>query len=315
MRLEWIDEGPLVFRHPFGEGEHCQAHVRAASAIVPFAGGWLVAQDDTNFAAAWGPGGIDPIRLFPDVVGDTYSSKLGNKQHKPDLECGVTIPVRGAEAAVLFGSGSTRARRRAAVVTPPHGVRIARLDSLYAAAMEVMGVGEDELNLEGACALGGTVRFYQRGNAGPRARNVTFEVATERLVEALDGGTLTPADLSNVRDHALGTLGGAPLGFSAAAALPDGLSFFAASAEASPNTYDDGPCEGSVIGCMDPEGTIVEVQPLPAGAPQGQKIEGLAVESWHEHGGRLLAVTDNDDPTAPARWLRVAFSWAIRGYS
>lgn len=309
MRLEWIGEGPLVFRHPFGEGAHWQAHVRAASAIVPFAGGWLIAQDDTNFAATWGESGIDPIRLFPDVVGDTYSSLLGNKAHKPDLECGVTLLVNGAEKAVFFGSGSTRARRRAAVISPPHGVKIVRLESLYVAAMQATGVGEDELNLEGASVAGGLVRLYQRGNAGPNARNVTFELASDRVLAALEGAALSEADVLNVREHALGTMGGAQLGFSAAAALPDGRAFFAASAEASPNTYDDGPCAGSVIGWMDAGGAIVESLPLPRGAPEGQKIEGLAIESWHERGGRLLAVTDNDDPTVPARWLRFDFIW------
>lgn len=308
MQLTLRSQGPLLYDVPFGVGAHRQSHVRAASAIVRFSDAWLVAQDDSNFAALWDARGLRPLRLFPDTHGDTYANELGNKQHKPDLECGTSMLLEGRPVAALFGSGSTPARRRAVLVegTPASPrVRLVALDALYESAERLLGLSPGELNLEGACTVAGAVRFFQRGNAGPQGLNATFDLPLTTLARALAGDRVTPADLANARRYELGLLAGAPLGFSAAQALPDGRVLFAATAEASPNTYDDGACTGSVIGLLAADGALAPLMRLPPDAPAGAKIEGLAVEETLAPGWRLLAVTDADDPARPSVWLRL----------
>ncbi len=299
---------PLSFDAPFGDGADRHTGVRAASALVKLGDAYLVAQDDSNFAAVWRPGSITALRVFDHDGADTFSSARGNKAHKPDLELGTTLRVGDAEAAVLLGSGSTPARMRAAVVTPaatPGGfdVRTADLSSLYAAAQARLGIGADALNLEAAAAVGERVLFFQRGN-GAGAVNASFAVARHRLEAALlDGRPLAASDLFDVRRHALGTLDGCALGFSDAAPLPDGRVLVLAAAEASPNTYDDGAIAGSVLMVLDPSGVLSDPVRVPDGPDGPYKLEGLAVARVEDGVAHLVAVEDADDPDAPSTAL------------
>lgn len=305
-RLMVTDRRALRFDAPFGEGADRHTGVRAASAIVPYAGGWLIAQDDSSFAAHWTPSGTTPIRLFPRGAADTYSEARGNKADKPDLESGTVIPTDDGPLAVFFGSGSTERRMRAAVVTERGGAlesRVVALDHLYAAALAALQIGPGELNLEAACTVGDRVRFFQRGN-GAAGVNASFDVEARALVGALRGdASLGPDHVINVRRYELGSLGGVPLGFSAAAVLADGSVLFAAAAEDSPSTYDDGACAGSVIGLLGPDQSLLARWPVKPDA--GIKIEGLAVERSDGRRIELLAVTDPDDPTRPSEALRL----------
>lgn len=300
--------GPLMFSAPFGDGPDRHVGVRAASALVPLGSAFVIAQDDSNIAALWTPGGVQPLRLFPDVHGDTYSSARGNKAHKPDLEAGASFDVGGRPAAVLFGSGSTEARVRAAWVSEgPEGyqVRTADLPSLYAAARQRLGLAADVLNLEAAAAVGERVYFFQRGN-GAGGVNASFVVPRATLEAALvSGATIAAHDLREVRRHSLGALDGCPLGFSDAAPLPDGRVLFLAAAEASPNTYDDGAVAGSVIGVLEHDGTARVLQRVPDGPDGPYKLEGLAVERVDGARVHLRAVEDADDPSKASTALRL----------
>lgn len=252
---------------------------------------------------------VKPVRLFVRDGADVFSESAGTKARKPDLECGAVMTIDGAPCAVFFGSGSTPARMRAAIVTEGHAgpilVRGADVTSLYVAAREALDISEDALNLEAACVVGSVVRFFQRGNAGASADcvNASFDVDAMELARTLLGVESVMANrIANVRRYTLGELGGAPLGFSAAAALDDGRVVFAASAEASPNTYDDGQCAGSVLGLI---GANQEIDAMwsvdAAGDP---KIEGVAIESIDADVATVCAVTDPDDPSLSADLLR-----------
>lgn len=301
-------QGPLMFSAPFGDGPDRHVGVRAASALVPLGSAFVIAQDDSNFAALWTPSGLTPLRLFPDVHGDTYSSARGNKAHKPDLEAGASFDVGGRPAAVLFGSGSTDARLRAAWVSEGpegHQVRTAELPSLYAAARQRLGLAADVLNLEAAAAVGERVYFFQRGN-GEGGVNASFVVPRATLEAALvSGAPIAAHDLREVRRHSLGALDGCPLGFSDAAPLPDGRVLFLAAAEASPNTYDDGAVAGSVIGVLEHDGTARVLQRVPDGPDGPYKLEGLAVERVDGARVHLRALEDADDPTQASTALRL----------
>lgn len=304
--LSIVSAQPLVFDAPFGEGEDRHRGVRAASALVRLGDGYLVAQDDSNFAASWRGSSVTPLRLFVGTSGDTFSTARGNKPHKPDLEMGATVSIGGSEAAVLFGSGSTPARMRAVWVTTAHAVHSADLSSLYAAAQTRLGIGADALNLEGAAAVGDRVVFFQRGN-GAGGVNASFAIAQRTLEAALvDGQPIAASALFDVRRHDLGTLDGCALGFSDAAPLPDGRILVVAAAEASPNTYDDGAVAGSVLMVLEATGELVGRVRVPDG-PQGPyKLEGVAVDRVEGGIAYVRAVEDADDPARPSTALTLA---------
>jgi hypothetical protein len=111
--------------------------------------------------------------------------------------------------------------------------------------------------------------------------------------------------------YALGAVAGVPLGFTDGAALPGGGWMFSAVAEATDDSYLDGPCAGAVIGFVGADGLLGRMHLL-EGAP---KIEGLAGGVGSDGRLHLLAVTDADDPERPSQLLcgEAAFSQALVG--
>jgi hypothetical protein len=56
----------------------------AASGIAPLGDGWLIAQDDSTFAAWRRAGSVVPVRVLPPVEGhDRFSEAAGTKRLKP----------------------------------------------------------------------------------------------------------------------------------------------------------------------------------------------------------------------------------------
>jgi hypothetical protein len=295
----------LRFNEPFGHGPERHDGVRAASSISPFAGGFLIAQDDSNFAALVSGGRVEPLRLFPRGSSDTYSSAQGNKQLKPDLESSVRVELGGVASVVLLGSGSLPARMRAVIVSEAtRAVRLVDLTPMYELIRERLCIPADALNLEGACRNADGVHLFQRGNAGPDGVNARVRLSTAAFVSALEGLTIGASELQ-VERHALGQIAGAPLGFSGADGLPGGSMLFSAAAEASPNTYDDGPCAGSALGVITSGGALAWIAEVPRIDGIAVKIEGVAVERVEPGVIEAVAVTDADDPGAASLLMRL----------
>ena len=254
------------------------APVRAASAIVPFGDGWLVAQDDATHAAWVRRGSVARVRVLPPVAGlDTFEEATGTKHLKPDLESGFAVPGRPG-SVVLLGSGSAAARMRGVCVRDqPAGPAAATADlsSLYARAADAMRVSLEFLNLEGACVLDGTLRWFQRGVPSAGVPTGSVDVDLDGLLAVLDG------------------------------ALP--------AAEDTDDPREDGPVIGSVLAVV-VDGAVVRSAPLPAIAGTVPKIEGLAVVDDRSRdttapGVRVLATVDSDDATAPSLAVGLRVSW------
>jgi hypothetical protein len=259
--------------------------VRAASAIAPLGPGFLVAQDDATHGCLLTPGGgTRRVRLLPAVEGrDLFGVADGTKHLKPDLEAACALPgPRGG--VLLLGSGSTAARMRGVVVGPDLTTEVRDLAPTYAAVAAALDLAPDVLNLEGACVVGGRVRWFQRRPAA----SVELDLPDLTLV----GG---------VRRHDLGRVGGVELGITDAVAVPGGV-LVAAAAEDSPNSYEDGPVVASALVLLPDDGPPV-VAPLPEVEGRVAKVEGLALLDWSAAGGRLLAVVDADDPVEPSALL------------
>ncbi len=287
--------------------------VRAASAVAPLGDGLLVAQDDATVGCWLRPdtGAGTPVRLLPPVAGhDSFSTAEGTKHLKPDLEAAVPVVIGDEPALLLLGSGSTPARTRAVLVGLRDGspwTLTRDLSPLYARVTELLGLAPGQLNLEGACSLDGTLRWFHRGRpaAGLPSSSVDLDLAA---VVAAVAGRAEPADLhpTDVRRYELGVIGGVGLAVTDAVALPDGSLLVSAAAEDSPNAYDDGPVLGSALAVVHDD-RVRAVAALPSVDGRVAKVEGLAVADWGPAGGRVVAVVDEDDPRAasPMLTLRV----------
>lgn len=298
--------------------------VRAASGIAPCGDGWLVAQDDANHAAWWRHDEVTALRLFPPVDGhDHFSAPAGTKRLKPDLEAACSVTVDGRPGTLLLGSGSLANRTRAALVTVgPDGptVRTADLAALYDRVADAMGVAFDRRNLEGACVLGDSLRWFQRGDVRSGVPDASVDVDLAGLLTAITGTDLHPGEvpLGAVRRYDLGevtrTLGAGgggsevPLAITDAVALADGRVLVAAASEDTDDPVADGVVSAAALVVLD--GTAVTAAATVPHRDDGhpRKIEGLAISRERAGAIDLLAVADEDDPAlaSPVLHLTVA---------
>lgn len=284
--------------HPRG-----QAHLSAASGLVRVGRRlYLVADDEHHFGtvAADGAGWVQLHRL---LAGDLPADKGKRKKQKPDLEALALLPSEPgmAHGALLaLGSGSRPNRQQALlVVLDDGGLPCAAPVACDLAAMYLpLREQFPDLNIEGAFVAGQLLRLLQRGNKGD-ARNACIDYSLTQLRGWMTHGGEAPVPL-HVQEFSLGGAGGVPLGFTDGAALPSGGWLFSAVAEDTADSYNDGGCGASAIGWVDEGGRLQRLEHV-AGAP---KIEGITLAE----DGRLLMVTDSDDPATPSALLSLALT-------
>jgi hypothetical protein len=283
--------------------------VRSASAIARFGDGWLVAQDDATHAAWRRPAGVCAVRVLDAVEGhEVFSAAEGTKHLKPDFEAACEVMVDGTAGVVLLGSGSTPARMRASLVRPGR-FDVVALDPLYLRVADALGIDASLLNLEGACRIGTTFRWFNRGNliAGLPSASVDLPVAD--LVAALTGAR-APEDVAvtDRKTYDLGEVDGVGLAVTDAVALPDGRVLLSAAAEDTPNAVDDGPVVAAALALVHGDDPV-DVAQLSAADGTVYKIEGLALGDIRGDGVSLVAVVDADDPLVPSLELAVRVDW------
>lgn len=292
---------PLFYRRGPDPALDRPPHVRAASGLCWVAGRLVVVQDDANFLGFVSlddaqvddvplPAGVDGRRVFDDG--------LDNKKHKPDLE--VAFEDRGR--LVALGSGGPKPARRGVVwwdgVSDPEWTpRVALFERLA----EVAG---HPLNLEGGVVLGADVLLAHRGghrSGVNRAEDVLLTVDAEALRDVLAGRAAAPERVAG-RAVQLGAIDGIGLHLTDLC-LDGGRLWYAAAAEDTADYADDGRVAGAVIGRFDlAAATATQFRVLDErGDPSADKIEGIAPVPGSP--GRLVAVTDPDDPDRPGELL------------
>jgi hypothetical protein len=278
--------------------------VTAASGIAPLGDGWLIAQDDATFAAWRRAGHTTPVRVLPPVEGlDRFDEARGTKHLKPDLEVACPAEVDGRPAVLLLGSGSTERRMRGVVVRLEDDepvVAAGDLGALYRRIAERLGLPMEHLNLEGASRHGDRIRWFNRGNLAAGVPSASVQVPVEGLVAAVLGRAdpaTVPVDRPQVYD--LGEVEGVGLAVTDAIALPDGRVIVCAAAEDTPNAVDDGPVVATALALLDGD-RVQDVAAIPEVDGHVHKVEGLALREVRDGRVLLLAVVDDDDPSAPS---------------
>lgn len=281
--------------HPRG-----QAHLSAASGLVCSSGRVYVVADDEHHLGIFSS--LDAAgELHRIVPGDLPEGIKARKKRKPDLECLLRWPgpVRDngtgkssgkASGLLALGSGSRPNRERGWWIAlradgrPAGAAAAIDFRPLYQPLRAELGV----VNIEGAVLVGDEVLLLNRGVNG--RGNATVRYRRKDLQRLIDGADAAISPI-HIEHHDLGALAGVPLGFTDAAALPDGGWLYSAVAEVTDNSVDDGACAGSVIGRIDAAGRCIWQRPL----ADVIKVEGVDV---HVSGADLTIclVTDADDP-------------------
>ncbi len=220
---------------------------------------------------------MNEISLLSGTLPDDASER---KRNKPDFEALVLLPDN---ALLALGSGSTENRMKGSLVTP-NGARTIDLISLHQALKNEF----QELNLEGATVLGEHLVLAQRGN-GCGGENALILLGLAQVQQELLSGILSAQSIEQIIPVSLGQLMNVNLAFTDLCVDSQGRLCFSAAAEATENTYVDGPCKGSIIGTLDQH---FQVNWSTALAPAA-KIEGITFVP----DGRLLLVADPDCAT------------------
>ncbi|MBB4637345.1 DUF6929 family protein [Longimicrobium terrae] len=296
------------------------AHVRAGSGLAWIGGVLAVVQDDAAFLALIDPrtGEVNSLPLPAEDGVRQFGDDRGNKARKPDLESCVVLPdADGAELLAAFGSGSTPARERIVFVrgipARPR-VEVHHAPAFYAALHAARDFAGSELNVEGAAWDGGELILVNRGNGavvdGRQPADATCRIHWPALLDHLRGGTAPPVP-GAVTAYDLGEVDGSRLTFTDVAAF-GGRIVFTAAAEASPNTYDDGPVAGAALGVLAAGGARWALLRDAAGRPFDGKVEGVAPG---REPGTALVVVDRDDPRRPSDLCTVELrgNWPVPG--
>jgi hypothetical protein len=267
-------------------------HVRAASGLAMVGGRLAVIQDDAAFIAYVSGRAVTAVALPRGPGGRRrFEVGLGNKMDKLDLEAVVAV----GDDLWAFGSGSTEARERIAVIG--YTIRIVDASVLYRRIREEL-FGPPP-NIEGAALVGDGLWLFHRGNTGPGDHGpAVVELARGDVERWLANAGPVP-EVTGYARYDLGQVDGVGLGFTDAVAVGERV-FYLAAAERADNAIDDGPVIGSQLGVI--EGVRVRAAQLAIdGAPL--KAEGLAFDP--DDPTRAFVAIDPDDVDKPARLVHV----------
>jgi hypothetical protein len=259
--------------------------VSAASGLVLRDGSFHVVADDENALFVFGTDAGS--RRIPLLPGELPLEHAARKAHKPDFEILVDVPGHGLLA---LGSGSRPTRERAVLVDPRERTAVIDTAPLCAALRGTFA----ELNLEGGVLLGDELILVQRGNRSDR-RTALVGIAKRDLDHALASRQFALRRSPRIVDLDLGGHDGVPWTCTDLAVLADGDLLACAVLEDTADAYRDGPCLGSALVRIAPDGVPRWHRRLATAS----KIEGIAVD-----GEFVWLVSDADDRAVPSQLLR-----------
>lgn len=277
--------------------------IGAASGLIKLGESLFVAPDDSKHVAVLPADGSGPGRLMRALPGRLPKDADALKNAKPDLEALAALPPseqypHGALLAVASGSGHLR-QTSVVWALGPNGLPQGKPTSIdMEPLVKALAAHFDDLNLEGAAVVNDSLRLYQRGNQ-TTGKNGIVDLNLKKTAAALAAGRpLDESLIESVRPIDLGTLNGCNLTLSDASPLGDGRVVFTASAENTPNSYEDGALVGAGVGVMAADGTVEQFVRV-----SKRKLEGVHAEKRGDF-IHLLMVEDADDPSAVSPLLR-----------
>lgn len=211
------------------------------------------------------------------------------KPLKPDLEAGMCVEVEGESCLLALGSGSKGPERDTAFLIPLAATeqKIQRLNLSNFYATLRLHPAVCELNIEGACRVGERWLLFQRG--GIFQENIVFVCAPFAWEDAKPRPHALTLSLPSIAGIAAGVSG-------AAYDEQTDTLWLCASAEDTPDAYQDGDIKGSLVAKIEQASTQLDANAWTVGEYcLIQQDPPLKIESLCLHGGSLFTIADNDD--------------------
>lgn len=263
--------------------------VSAASGLVVREESFHVVADDENALYVFGPDGdTRSIELLPGELPDKKSAR---KKQKADFEILVDLPDHGLLA---MGSGSRATRERAVLVDRGDRTTVIDTSRLCGCLRETFA----DLNLEGAALVGDEFVLLQRGNRSD-TRSALIFIAMRDLQQALVTQHFEVTRAPRMVDMDLGMRDDIPWSCTDLTVLADGDLLASAVLENTDDAYQDGPCLGSALVRLAPDGALRWQRNLDTLS----KVEGVAVD-----GDVVWLVSDADDRAVPSQLRRASLS-------
>ena len=263
--------------------------VSAASGLVVRAESFHVVADDENALYVFGrDGDTRCIELLPGELPDKKSAR---KKQKADFEILVDLPDHGLLA---MGSGSRATRERAVLVDRGDRTTVIDTSRLCGCLRETFA----DLNLEGAALVGDEFVLLQRGNRSD-TRSALIFIAVSDLQQALVTQQFEVTRTPRMVDLDLGMRNDIPWSCTDLTVLADGDLLASAVLENTDDAYQDGPCLGSALVRLAPDGALRWQRNLDTLS----KVEGVAVD-----GDVVWLVSDADDRAVPSQLRRASLS-------
>ena len=276
--------------------------ISAASGLVCVGSTLYVVADDELHLARFSRDPAHPGELHRLLPGELPLAAAERKKSKPDFEALVTLPpCAGYPNGAVFalGSGSKRTRHLGVLLALDRHGALGAAQSIDLQQLHArLGADFDDLNLEGAAIIGAELILLQRGNTRHHKSALIYLALDAVLTSLVTTHSLDRLRPTRIRKFDLGGCAEVPFGFTDGVGLPNGYLLFAAVAEDTSDSYQDGACRGALVGVINREGEIIQRHRL----TEPHKIEGIhatVVGSKID----LLAVTDGDDRHMPARLL------------
>jgi hypothetical protein len=294
-------------KHP-----RAQAHLSAASglALIESQGQWraYVVADDEHHMGRFKLGQDEPVKLMRTFPLDLPLDAKKRKALKPDLEALCRLPAMPgyAHGALLaLGSGSKEARHRGLLMAIKPDGKLGKDEALVSRRLDLntlyapLHAQFADLNIEGCFIHNDAFCLVQRGNKGESASAcIAFHLPQ---IQAWLCDDENPAPLpSQVVQLQLGEVDGIPLTPTDGLTLPDGNWLFSVVAENTQDSFHDGPCVGSALAVISPQGKLLKMHAL-QGTP---KIEGISLMPQSRK-TQVLMVTDADDPKIASQFFLV----------
>lgn len=286
--------------------DRAPSHLSAASGLVRIGQRLYVVADDEHWLGVFDLSDDGPGSLLALLNGELPSRHRARKLAKPDLESLTVLPALSGHpcgALLAVGSGSRPNRQRALCIgLDAHGGLAGTSQQLdFTGLFDALREHIPDVNIEGAFIDSADLCLLQRGNAGSPL-NACIRWPWQEVEAWLRAAGPVPS-IASISRFDLGHLGGVPLGFTDAAALPGGGWVFCAAAEDTDDSVADGHCQGSALGWVSAAGELRLLQPMSLSC----KAEGIAVVV-DGAAAKLLLVTDADDRDTPSLLLATTLS-------
>lgn len=264
--------------------------VSAASGLVKLNNTFYVIADDELTLASFTEEKKSSLQLISLLKGKLPENPKERKKQKPDWESLVVLNLTAIDRILLAVPSGSTDQRMTGLSTRINSSNKIDFSKLY---LELKKTFKD-LNIEGACVFKDHFKLFQRGN-GLQSKNAVIDLDLSGVIHDLTNGqSLNPERITQIKTYDLGNLNKHKLDFTDVCCVGNRI-WFLAVAENSESTYDDGDYQGSVLGCLDQNGDVVETFEL--NCPE--KPEGLWVESY-DGVVKFYIVTDADNRETPA---------------